>query len=47
MTPPELFSPSDDDSHAVVAMDVVPPKREEDAERAVAGCPEQVITVEP
>jgi ferredoxin len=46
MAAPDLFSPSEEDGHAVVSSAAVPADREADAELAAAGCPERAITLE-
>jgi ferredoxin len=45
-TAPELFRLREEDGHAYVDSDVVPPGLEEKAERAALGCPEQAIVIE-
>jgi ferredoxin len=45
MVAPDLFQLRDDDGHAVVVTDPVPPGREEAARRAALGCPERAIAV--
>ncbi len=45
LTAPEVFGLRDDDGHAVVQLDPVPPEHEEAARRAVIGCPEQALRV--
>jgi ferredoxin len=45
MTAPEVFGFRDDDGHAVVLCDPVPPQHEEAARRAVIGCPERALTL--
>ncbi|HEY2302457.1 MAG TPA: ferredoxin [Acidimicrobiales bacterium] len=42
---PELFGLNDDDGHAFVVADPVPPELEDKARRAAVGCPEQAIAV--
>lgn len=45
-TAPEVFLLRDEDGHAYVADDVVPPELEDAARKAALGCPEQAIVVE-
>jgi ferredoxin len=45
LSAPELFGLSDDDGHAFVVADPVPPGLEDKARRAALGCPEQAIAV--
>jgi len=40
---PEVFELSDDDGHAYVVEEIVPPDLEEAVRQAVRGCPEQAI----
>lgn len=42
---PEVFS-LDEEGHAFVSADVVPPELEAQARQAVINCPERAITVE-
>ena len=43
---PEIFALRDDDGHAILRIaGTIPPRLEESAVRAVAGCPEQAITI--
>jgi ferredoxin len=44
-TAPEVFEPDEDDGHAVVLLDVIPPELQESARLAAAGCPESAITI--
>ncbi len=43
---PEVFGLAEDDGHAFVALDPVPPVHEEAARKAALACPERAITVE-
>jgi ferredoxin len=45
MTAPELFKLRDDDGHAYVENEAVPPGQEETARSAAATCPEKAITI--
>ena len=45
LSAPELFQLSDEDGHAIVAVDMVPSGLEDKARRAAVGCPEQAIAV--
>jgi ferredoxin len=45
MTAPALFRLREEDGHALVAVDEVPPELFEMAHRAVLGCPEGAIEV--
>ena len=40
---PEIFQLSDEDGHAIVKDEQVPPELEEAVEQAVRGCPEGAI----
>jgi ferredoxin len=42
---PEVFQLSDEDGHAFVADEVVPPGLEPNVEQALRGCPEQAIEI--
>jgi ferredoxin len=46
-TAPEIFAPDDEDGHAIVALDVIPPELEQSARDAAANCPESAITILP
>ena len=43
---PEIFLLREEDGHASVACDLVPPDRESAVRRAAAGCPEQAIAID-
>ena len=43
---PEIFLLGEEDGHAYVATDEVPPEREEAVRKAVATCPEGAISVQ-
>ncbi|WP_157219427.1 ferredoxin [Flavisphingomonas formosensis] len=43
---PEMFELSDEDGHAYVTSETVPPDLEAAVDQAVRGCPEQAIVVE-
>jgi ferredoxin len=42
-TAPEVFAPDDDDGHAVVQVETVPPELEAAVRDAAANCPESAI----
>jgi ferredoxin len=42
---PQLFGLNDQDGHAYVLLDPVPPALAAQARQAAAGCPEEAITV--
>lgn len=42
---PEIFQLSDEDGHALLVCEEVPPSLEANVERAVLGCPEQAIEI--
>jgi ferredoxin len=42
---PEVFD-LDDEGHALVAVDVVPPELEDKARQAANNCPERAITID-
>jgi ferredoxin len=43
---PALFGLRDEDGHAYVLVDEVPPELEEQARKAVLGCPESAIEID-
>lgn len=42
---PEIFQPDEEDGHAIVQLDVIPPELEQSARDAAANCPESAITI--
>jgi len=45
MTAPDVFELDEEDGHAIVQVDPVPPELEADAQLAADSCPERAITV--
>ena len=45
-TAPQVFGLSEEDGHAILLLDVIPPELENDARRAALGCPEQAIQID-
>lgn len=43
---PDIFQLRDEDGHAFVVSEAVPPELEELARRAALGCPEQAIEID-
>lgn len=43
---PDVFVPDDEDGHAIVLLDVIPPELEQATRDAAANCPESAITIE-
>jgi ferredoxin len=42
---PEIFQPDEEDGHAIVQVDVIPPELGQSARDAAANCPESAITI--
>ena len=45
MSAPDVFELDEEDGHAIVQVDPVPPELEADAQLAADSCPERAITV--
>ena len=45
-TAPQVFGLSEEDGHAILLLEVIPPELENDARRAALGCPEQAIQID-